>query len=334
MSEISAPGTLAELRRDFIHRAREEPGSTATNAIADRFLNIALQDMHNSPGANRPWAERSAVLITRAPYTTGTVDITTAVSRTAVTGNSTLWTTTDSYGLANARAGGKIKFGNSEIYEVASVGGAGTMTLATAYTGSDLDDDTYTYFEDEYSLAADFRRFIDMRYFSQERNIQLIGRSEFRSWRPRNDIAGKPLAATLIQKVFSGSTTPAYRVVLGPPPSTAESIPYTYITTYLAVSSAGVAQVGLSADDDEPIVPLQFRQAIVLHALYHYYRDRKDDARSQEVKAEYTDFMVRTLGDTEIGQDRPRFMMRRQGNGGRRGRFDSSTGRFSWDLDW
>src|SRR5688500_18447534 len=116
MSETSSPGTLEELRRDFIHRAREESGVTATNNIADRFLNIALQDIHNSPVANRPWAERRAVLITRAPYTTGTVDITTASSRTAVVCNSTVWTTTDSYGLANARAGGKIKFGNSEVY--------------------------------------------------------------------------------------------------------------------------------------------------------------------------------------------------------------------------
>jgi hypothetical protein len=44
--------------------------------------------------------------------------------------------------------------------------------------------------------------------------------------------------------------------------------------------------------------------------------------------------MQRTLGDTEIGQDRPRFMMRRQGNGRRRGRFDSSTNRFDWDMDF
>jgi hypothetical protein len=334
MSETSAPGTLEELRRDFIHRAREESGVTATNNIADRFLNIALQDMHNSPGANRPWAMRDGVVITRAPYTTGTVDITTAVSRTAVTGNSTLWTTTDTFGIANARAGGKIKLGNSEVYEVAAVGGAGAITLLTQYTGNDLDDDAYTYFEDEYPLASDFKRFIDLTYFSQERNIRLVGAQQFRMLLPRNDIARKPLIAVHTQKPFSGSAVPVDRVKLGPPPATAESIPYAYITTNLAVSTTGTAQVHMSADDDEPIVPLQYRQGIVLHALYHYYRDRKDDQRSQEVKAEYTDFMVRMLGDTEIGQDRPRFMMRRQGNGGRRGRFDSSTGRFSWDLDW
>ena len=61
----------------------------------------------------------------------------------------------------------------------------------------------------------------------------------------------------------------------------------------------------MSADTDEPIVPLRYRQALVLHALYHYYRDRKDDTRSGEAKGEYTDFMLRILMDTEIGESRP-----------------------------
>jgi hypothetical protein len=62
----------------------------------------------------------------------------------------------------------------------------------------------------------------------------------------------------------------------------------------------------LSSDTDEPIVPFQYRHTIVMHALYHWYRDKKDDARAKDAKAEYVDLMLRITGDTEIGERRPK----------------------------
>ena len=63
--------------------------------------------------------------------------------------------------------------------------------------------------------------------------------------------------------------------------------------------------MNLSADTDEPIVPLRYRHAIVLHALYNWYRDKKDDDRQLSAKAEYTDIILRITGDVEIGASRP-----------------------------
>jgi hypothetical protein len=40
---------------------------------------------------------------------------------------------------------------------------------------------------------------------------------------------------------------------------------------------------------------------VVYHALYHWYRDKRDDARSQEAKAEYTDIMLRIVDDQDFG---------------------------------
>jgi hypothetical protein len=110
----------------------------------------------------------------------------------------------------------------------------------------------------------------------------------------------------------SGNTTLIRRVRLAPPPSSFLTIPYDYITANLVVSSAGAAQTGFSADSDEPIVPLRYRHAIVLHATYNYYRDRKDDERAVAAKAEYTDVMMRMMNDTEIGSSRPQFRPRVQ----------------------
>ena len=316
---------LSDLRTGLLNTVREATGVTTINQIADRLLNVALHDLHIDPGHSWPWAIRRAYLLTHDDYTTGTVDIT-AAARTTVTGTSTAWTTAvTGMGFNNARAGGKMTFsGSTEVYEVSTVDSATQITLVNRYTGAALDDATYRYFEDEYALAADYLRPLDMRNFSNDANIPFVGPMEFRRSSPRNSIPGKPRMATWIQLSFSGSTTPRPRVVLYPPPDDEYSIPYDYITSYLAVSSAGVEQTQMTATTDEPIIPLGFRHILVLQAAYNWYRDRKDDTRSQEVKAEYVELMRRMVGTSNIGQDRPRISVNLGRYLGRRplGRFE------------
>ena len=329
MSSTTQVTTFSDLYTDFLNRVREGTGVTALETLAKRYINTALQDVHINPGTVFPWSIRSAVLLTHAPYSTGTVDIS-ASARTTVTGTDTLWNTAvTGMGFNNAQAGGKMKFaGDDEVYTVSSVGSDTAITLSTRYTGDALDDDTYTYFEDEYALASDYGRMVDLRIFSVPRRIPLIGPIDFRTRYGRNDTTGKPCAATLIQLGFSGSSTPRHRVVLGPAPDGVYSIPYEYVTANLAVSSAGSEQAALSADADEPIMPLRYRHVLVFHALFHYYRDYKDDARSQEVKVEYIDTMTRMSNDFGIGQkDRPRIIPMRPGGRPIQQRFDVS-GRF------
>jgi hypothetical protein len=310
VSSTTAPGTFSELYTDLQNRVRDTTGVTATETIAKRYINIGLIDMHLGVAEKLPWAERSAVLITQPQYTTGTVSI--SQGSVTLTGTSTLWTTTNAWSIANARAGGKFVInGTPEVYEVSSVGGAGTITLVSRYVGSDVTAGSYIYFEDEYALAADFLRPLDwQRFASGSMDIPLLPRSEFRRRYPSNRIPGRPMVATINDKAPSGNTTPIRKVRFHRPPDSAYMIPYNYITKYLVVSSAGAAQESFSATTDEPIVPLRNRQGIVLHALYNWYRDRKDDVRSQEVKNEYVDFMSRTVGDQESGANHPQIRPR------------------------
>ena len=297
---------------DLQNRVRIQTGVTASENQAKRYINIALHDMHVGFDYRFPWAERSARLITRAQYSTGTVTIT--KGSTTLTGTDTLWTTTDAFGVANARANGKIRIAGSLVpYVVSSVDGAGTITLSSAFTESDQTAQTYLYYEDEYALASDFLRPIDAQRFSEEIPIDIVSRTEFRRTYPTNAVPGNPVVACIIDSAPSGNTTPVRRVRFGPPPSTAMTIPYTYVTSNLAVSSAGVAAANLSADTDEPIVPLRYRHALLFHALYHWYRDKKDDGRSQEAKGEYTDLLLRISADTEVGGVRPQFRPRMSG---------------------
>ena len=93
----------------------------------------------------------------------------------------------------------------------------------------------------------------------------------------------------------------------------------------------------MTADTDEPILPLKYRHVIVAQALYNWYLHRKDDInRFRAVKGEYTELMTRMTNDAGIGmKDKPRFVARRGYDGsswrrGGRGRRRYQTGS-EWD---
>ncbi len=310
MSTTSQLTTFTDLFTDLQNRLRLTTGVTATENQAKRAINIGLHDMHIGFAEGMSWAERTGELVTHPEYTTGTLSVN--QGSTALTGSSTLWDTNNAFSEKNMRAGGKIVIdGGVEVYEIDSVSGDTAAVLTATFIKANASAASYLYFEDEYALHADFLRPVSFSSFDINNDIDLIGRNEFRQRYPRNKTTGKPRIATIVDRAFSGSTTPVRKVRFHKPPDQAFLINYPFITNKLAVSSSGTALANLSSDSDEPIVPLQYRHAIVFHALYHWFRDKRDDARSQEAKAEYTDIMLRISGDQEIGRPRPRFQPRK-----------------------
>ncbi len=314
MSSTTEVRTFSDIYTEVLNKMKQPTTVTAIINQAKRYANTGLHDMVFGFEYKLPWLERQGSLLLQAPYSTGTVEITRG--STTLTGTSTLWTTTNAYGVANARVNGKISLSDSNIYTVSAVGGAGTLTLNQRYVASsDLAAGaSYTYFEDEYALASDFLKLVDVKQFSQARDIPIIGRNEFNRRFPRPDITGTPRVATLLDKSFNGSTAPVITVQFYPYPSTNFIIPYSYITKNLAVSSAGVESVSMANDDDEPALPMHYRNAIVSFAIWKWYRDKKDDARSESAKADYQDEVNRIVGDQRIGantvaQIRPRVSM-------------------------
>lgn len=309
---------FSDLYTDLQNRVREETGVTATENIAKRFINIGLHDMHVGFGELFPWCERRAKLVTQPTYTTGLVQVsqggTTLTGVADADGNSTEWNTANDFSVNNMRVGGKILItGGPEVYEISAVGSDTSGTIDAKWVKSTIDATTqtdngaaYTYFEDEYALASDYLRPIDKQNFDNHQEIRLIDRTQFRRRFPNNSVPGRPVVATIVDLPFNGSTAPVRKVRFFRPPEQAYVIPYTYVTSNLAVASDGTEQTQLVSDDDEPIVPLQYRHLIVLHGLFNLYRDRKDDARSQEVKAEFVDLATRITSDVEIGSKRTR----------------------------
>lgn len=301
MSSTSQVTTFSDLYTDLLNRVRTSSGVTATDTIAKRYINIALQDIHLGFDYKLPWCEDQFYLRTKAPYTTGTISA--SVGGTTFTGSSTAWNTNNSYGEKNVVPHGKIIVsGESTVYKVSSVENDTQVTLYQRYINSAaLSGSEYTYFEDEYALATAFLRPLDFTMFSPQMGIQLIPRHEFRRLYPVINVSGKPRVACIVDTVTTGANlTPARKVMFYPYPDQVYSIPYTYITSNIAVTSAGAGLTSMSSDTDTPTMPLRYRHAIVFHALSHWYRDRKDDARAEAAKAEYTDIMQRIVGDHDI----------------------------------
>ena len=301
--------TFADLYTSLSNRVRIQTSVTASENQAKSMINTALQDMHIGNGEKFPWAERRGVLQAMKPYSTGTIAIT--KGSTALTGTGTLWNTAQTFGANNTRLTGKIVVnGTSNVYTIAAINSDTSIILNERYQDDTETAGSYTYYEDEYDLATDFLRPLDLQFFDTNRSIHIINRREFRERNARNNIPGKLRYATIVDRDFVGSTTPVRRVRFHPAPDTYALVVYNYVTSNLAVTSAGVGQAQLVNDTDEPIVPLRYRHAIILHALYHWYRDKKNDNRSQQAKSEYAEMILRMTADAEIGANRPQIAPR------------------------
>jgi hypothetical protein len=334
MSSTTEVRTFSDIYTEILNKMRQPTNVTAITNQAKRYANTALHDMVFGFEYKLPWLERDSHIITMAPYTTGTVSATRG--STTLTGVDTVWTTNNTYGVANARTTGKISLGDNNIYTITTVG-ASSITLGQRYVAdSNLDAGSeYTYFEDEYALAADFLKPLDYRRFSPAFNLPIIGRHDFKRYYPKANISGTPKIATILDKTFSGSTAPVMMVQFYPYPSTNFIIPYSYVTKNLAVTSAGVEGPSMVDDTDEPALPVHYRNALISFAIAKWYRDKKDDNRSEAAKADYMDEVNRIVGDQRIGantvahiQPRPGMYHSRSVYGGGRGRRFSTDNSF------
>ncbi len=314
--------------------------SDASTALQlKRYVNQGLHDVHIQQ--NWPWAERKGMLITHPGYAGGTVSIS-ASARTTVTGVLSLWNTAiTGMGFNNARVGGKMVFtgDNTQVYTVATITTDTAMTLVDRYTGDALSGVAYQYFEDEYALASDFWRTIDVRQFTTDKSLPIIPRQEFYRRYARNSMMGRPAVCTLIDLGPTTDANPQPRILFHRAPDAIYRIPYRYITKNLAVSSAGVGATNLFNDTDEPIIPLRYRHCLIFYAIAQWYRDRKDDTRSQEASGEYVDLIRRMAGDAFPEKDHPRFVSNRMeyargaAGPGMRGRYSTGSS-FDEMRDW
>jgi hypothetical protein len=308
MSTETIVTTFSDLYGALLTDMRSATSASATTSLAKRYIDTGNMELYVGFGERFHWAERHAFLKTHPEYTTGT--LTATIGSGTITGDSTEWNTANSHGQTNMREDGRIVIGSGNVvYDVSAVASDTSATINPTYIGDSDSELTYRYFEDEYDLASDFLRPLDQRSFDNAGTIRLLGRTDFRRRFPRNWIPTSGIRFAIIEdKPFSGNTTPVRRIRFGPPPSTIQVIPYSYVTKNIVVASDGTEKASFTADTDEPTMPLSFRNFILKMAKVAWYRELKDDARSLAVFQELQGDIDRMIGSTDIGAQKLRIV--------------------------
>jgi len=308
MSATGQYASFVDLYNGLLNIMRQDTSQSATVIQAKRYINVALQDMHLGTESRfpTPWADRRGSIRTHPHYNTGTVAVT--QGSTTITGSSTLWNTANPWSENNMRANlGKVTLaGSPEVYDITAVASDISATIAERSIDEIASNSAYDYFEDEYLLASDFGNLLSATSFDTGQEIDLLDRTLFDALFPRNRVPAKPKHATLVTLGPTSGTDIRPSVIFAPPPDESYIYKYRYTTNHLAISSSGTTATDLSADTDQPIVPLKYRHAIIAHAAFHWYIHKKNDSRMNVMQREYTDIMLRIQADVGVASRRAR----------------------------
>lgn len=210
-----------------------------------------------------------------AKYNTGTVSIT--AGDTSITGSGTVWTS----GMTNR----KIRInGNPNVYTFTYVSST-TGTVSPALSGdSNVSGAGYVIFDDDYSLASDFNRFLSggSLYKYRSGRPYVIDEASERKWRDEYSI---DTSDEVVRCRLRGFDTSMNRVVeINPAPQTAISLPYDYIkhltpmteyrTGYVSAITNGATGVTGSGTDWDGYVSSSYT---------YYFRMDKDGVGDSSV---------------------------------------------------
>ncbi len=127
-------------------------------ALNDNMIHAAINRAYDGLLRRRTWSACLAhgPLNTLAPYSAGSVSV--SVGSTSVSGSGTSWSS--SYEEAFIRFNAEDNY-----YKITEVGGATSLTLATAYAGpSNLSGASYTIFKHIYGASTDARQILSVEH--------------------------------------------------------------------------------------------------------------------------------------------------------------------------
>ena len=276
-------------------------GWPTTDTTLVTRANYVLNQMNRDIAVQRPWRDlqRRSNIVLFTPVTTG--NVTATLASTTLAGG----TTSPTFSTNSVAAGMKVLVaGRDEVYTVSSVESETSLTLTVAWQGATTSNVNYKIWQDEYALATDFARPVSYTNLFDRLRVQPLGLREMRERYPAPLTPADPMFYTLLKPATGDQRV--WRVLFYPPPDERQIIPYEYISSYMAYTSAGVGQETLSADADEPWMDERYRHILVWGALSEIYRDYKDDTRSGEARTIYVDMLKRMANDEEPTHDRPR----------------------------
>ena len=192
---------------------------------------------------NFGWLYGDSSFITTAPYSIGTVTAT--AGSTTITGSGTTFTA--------GMVGRKITLENA-FYEISAYVSGTEITLGTAYAGAGGAGLTYKIYQNEYSLSSDAEDVLSMYQENNPRKLTNVELSFLDAHYPQRNSYGYPSMYAIIGYDSNGyMKVEVYNI-----PDQARNI-YYRMKKRVTV---------LSADSDEPIIPLRYRYVLFRGAVY------------------------------------------------------------------
>ena len=251
--------------------------STAMNTRIKRYINWSQQDVCS----RHTWdflLKRSFFQCTD-DYTTGTVDATNGSA--TITGTSTVFT--------SGMVGRKIRVGtDSEFYTIATFTSTTSIDLDQTYVGSTVTGKTYAIYQDEYSLATDVEKIIDLYNPTLAYKLKNISRQEFDALIPNPQSYGNP--EYWIEAGRDSSENRKVQVYLIPDS--------TYVIYYWYRKELS----DLSADTDTSSIPAKYHKLLYLGGIAQCY-EYDNDPQANNYWAQYENMLEAMKGDYGVGSE-------------------------------
>ena len=268
-----------------------QPNSETTKRAAIlQFINNRYQDV--CLGRHWRWLKASYDFGLEAPYTTGTVDLTTGDD--TVTGTGTTWS-------AASVSSKMILFlgGSQVVYHVSTLTDATHLDIETDFAEDSVTDSDYTIAKNQYVLPPETDHLLSFVVNSQRQLIPL-GVNDFRQMQATNPTQlGEPVYYSMIRRDTDDDSV--YVEVYPTPDKKYQChIDYAVRIAYLEDST-----------ECYPIVPDRYRAVLYYGALAEFYGYMRDLPARERAEVDYQRFLNKMMNDTQLSDQAVIF---KQGN--------------------
>lgn len=238
--------TLADIRAAVLLDVKENTSNLALLTQIDRWINEGHEQV--TLRKKRDWLD-----------TQRTVQVNASVEDTCTVTNGSTTVTFESTSTAFV-SGIELQFYNKgfdEVYSVASFSN-NVLTLSVPYLGDTSTSASGVVFQSSVIMDDDIRFLYQAYHQHTNQPLTDVGPQQMRSIQesqgPQEDYAR-------FMTIFGQDSTGSRRLVLYPAPKEAYTL-YLDVNVFVPV---------LEDDDDEPAIPMQYRQLLYWYAVYKYY---------------------------------------------------------------
>lgn len=274
--------TFANMQSEVANQLRLDTADSNILTLIKRWINLTIQEVHSR--SDWWWDQDREIVQTVIDKTAGTVDV--SAGGTTVTGTSTAF--------ASADVGKYIQFSSSDDwYKITAVASTTSLTIESAYLGTAaLDDGTYTIRQFYYGCSSSVEKVLSVTQSVTRQKLKVIHFKDFDHSLLFQDGSGDAFLMAVWGRDSSGNV----QFAVYPYPDTALNLELKFKKT----------QADLSADDDEPRIPNNWRWVILTGTLkrgLEYSRTDHNDRRAEGKGREFEDALKMMLGDAHQTDD-------------------------------